>query len=274
MRIRKQDLAVLLLCYMGYPAVRNFLFRLQRKPVARFVTFHDIPDEAEANFRAKLRCLKQHTNVVSLDDYFAGKLCWNKVNVVVTFDDGYESWVSKAAPALHELQMPATFFISSGFVGLSNVEAEKFARSRLRTDCQITGCLTEEGVRYLAEQDFTIGGHTFTHANLAEMSTRAEVMREVVSDKEKLESIIRKEVNYFAYPFGAWRNSGTNLIDVLKEAGYKGAVTTEAGFNTAETNSHVLHRELTGTPTPICVFKARSLGTYDGVTSLKRLISP
>lgn len=270
MTIRRQDRAVLLLYYLGYARVRNFLFRLHRKPVARFVTFHDIPCEAESNFRAKLRCLKRHTNVVSLDDYFAGRLSWEKVNVVVTFDDGYESWVSKAAPALRELQIPATFFMSSGFIGLSKVEGETFARSRLRTNCQTTGGLTEEGVKRLAEEGFTIGGHTSTHAHLGEMSSRADMLREVVSDKEKLESIIGKDVNYFAYPFGAWRNPNTDLIDVLQEAGYKGAVTTVTGFNTAETNSYLLHRELTGPPTPICVFKARTLGTYDGVTFLKR----
>ena len=73
---------------------------------------------------------------------------------------------------------PATFFVSSGFIGLSKVEEEIFVRSRLKTDCQTTGGLTEDDVRRLAEEGFTIGGHTFTHVNLAEMSNRAEMLRE------------------------------------------------------------------------------------------------
>src|SRR5262249_22729050 len=162
-------------------------FRLQRKPVARFVSFHDIPDEAEANFRAKLHFMKRHTNVVSLDDYLAGRLSWKQVNVVVTFDDGYKSWILKAAPALRELHMPATFFISSGFLGLSKQEEDEFVRLRLRTNRKTIGGLTEEDVRQLAKQGFTIGGHTCTHINLAETHSRAELMHEVQADKCKLE---------------------------------------------------------------------------------------
>ncbi len=95
------------------------------------------------------------------------------------------------------------------------------------------------------------------------------MLREVVWDKKRLESIVGKEIHYFAYPFGAYQNANVDPISVLKEAGYKGAVTTVAGFNTAETNAYLLHRELTGTPTPVCVFKARAFGAYDGVLFLK-----
>lgn len=271
--IRKQDLTVLLFYYLGYPWVRNFLFRLQRKPVTRFVSFHDIPDEAEADFRAKLRFMKQHTNVVSLDDYFAGRLCWEKVNVVVTFDDGYKSWILKAAPALRELDIPATLFVSSGFLGLSKPQEEEFIRSRLRTNRKTIGGLTEEDVRQLAKQGFTIGGHTFNHANLSELHDRTELVREILSDKCKLESIIGQEVHYFAYPFGAYSNPDADLIGILKEAGYRGAVTTVSGFNTPSTDHHLLHRELTGPTTSLRVSKARILGASDAVNHLKKQAS-
>ena len=265
----KQDLAVLILYYLGYAKIRNFLLRSQGKPVARFVMFHDIPDETERNFRATLRFLKQHTNVVSLDDYFAGRLCSKKINVVITFDDGYKSWISKAAPALEELNMPAAFFVSSGFLDLSEEEEEEYARLRLKVTREISGGLREDDVRWLSEKGFTIGGHTCTHANLAEIHSRAELLREILTDKQRLESIVAKEIRFFAYPFGACRHPNEDLIGILEEAGYTGAVTTIPGFNTASTNCHLLHRELTSARTPLCVFRALALGTYDGVKFLK-----
>jgi peptidoglycan/xylan/chitin deacetylase (PgdA/CDA1 family) len=262
----------MLFYYIGYPKIRNLLSKCRRKPVARFVTFHDILPEGEETFRQALRFLKQRTNVVSLDDYFAGRLCSDKVNVVVTFDDGYKSWISKAAPALRKLNMPATFFISSGFLGLSKEKEHEFAELRLKNKHNISGGLTEENVRELAEEGFTIGGHTCNHISLADIHDRTELLREITIDKQKLESIISEEIHYFSYPFGACRNANNDLIGILEEAGYRGAVTTVAGFNTTSTNRHLLHRELTGAPMPLCVFKARALGAYDAVSSLKRLI--
>ncbi len=145
MKIRKQDLGVLFLYYIGYSWVRNCIFRLRRRPVTRFVTFHDISDESTLNFAAKLRFLRRYTNVVSLDEYFSGKVSWRKVNIVVTFDDGFQSWVSKAAPVLKELDIPAVFFMSSGFIGLSKTEEESFVRLRLKAKCATRGGLSERG---------------------------------------------------------------------------------------------------------------------------------
>ena len=131
MSIRKQDLAVLLSYYLGYSGIRNVIFRLHHKPVARFVTFHDIIPESLERFKLNLYFLKKCTNAVSLDDFLSGRLSLEKVNVVITFDDGYKSWVSCAVPILKELRLPATFFVSSGFVGLSKEDGADFMRSRL-----------------------------------------------------------------------------------------------------------------------------------------------
>ena len=74
MLIRRQDLSVLLLYCLGYSRIRNLILRLQRKPVARFVMFHDLPPEALGRFEANLHFLKRSTNVVSRDDFLSGRL--------------------------------------------------------------------------------------------------------------------------------------------------------------------------------------------------------
>src|SRR5689334_489104 len=102
MSIRKQDVCPLVLYYLGYSMLRNLGFRLRREAMTRFVTFHDIPAAAVEDFRRKILYLKSSTNVVSLDDYFAGRLSQSRINVVVTFDDGYKSWASTAVPILKE----------------------------------------------------------------------------------------------------------------------------------------------------------------------------
>jgi peptidoglycan/xylan/chitin deacetylase (PgdA/CDA1 family) len=269
MLLSKQDLCLLAFYYLGFSGTRNLVLRFLGKSVARFVTFHDIPNGADSSFEAALRFLKENTNVISLDDYFARKLSCKRINVVITFDDGYKSWISKAVPALKEHGLPATFFVSSGFLSLSKEEEAEFIRSRLKTCRKTTGGLSAEDVRKIAQENFAIGGHTYNHVNLAEIQDRVELKREILLDKQRLESIIGKEIRYFAYPFGVHRNPNTDLIEVLKEAGYRGAVTTISGFNTAGSNSHLLCRELTGVPTPLCVLKARVRGTYDVVKILK-----
>ena len=269
MHIRRQDRSILLVYYLGYSAFRNLRFRLDRKPIARFVTFHDLPDEAVAGFRRKLIFLKRRMNVISMDDYFGGKLSSRKINVVITFDDGYKSWVRRAVPILEELEMAATFFVSSGFVGLSQEDEDEFVRSKLKTPRKTTGGLCDEDLKELAGRNFTIGGHTFNHVNLGEIEDRSHAKREIFEDKQKLGAIIGKEIEYFAYPFGECCGPQPHLTSLLREAGYKGAVTLIPGFNTKETNRYSLFRELTSADIRLCLFRAQVFGAYDGVNALR-----
>ena len=267
----RQNASTLLLHYLGYSMVRNLLFRLRGEPLTRFVTFHDVADAEAANFKNKLKCLAKTTNVVSIDDYFAGRLSPRKINVVITFDDGYKSWISTASPLLRELNMPATFFVTSGFLDLSSAEEANFIRQNLRANLDTTGALNSEDLRKLVEQGFTVGGHTVNHVNLSKLRAMAEIRREVILDKQKLESIAHSSIKYFAYPFGEYHNPNTNLVSLLKEVGYEGAVTLIPGFNRNGVNPYRLFRELTGVPMSSPVFKARVFGAYDGINSVRRL---
>jgi peptidoglycan/xylan/chitin deacetylase (PgdA/CDA1 family) len=275
MLISRQDLCVLMLYYLGYSRIRNLVLRLQRKPVARFVTFHDLPPEALGCFKNNLHFLKQSTNVVSLDDFFSGRLSSEKINVVITFDDGYKSWVDDAIPVLKEFGLPATFFVTSGFVGLSREDEGEFIKSNLFSKLdsrRITGGLNFEDVRRIVEAGFTVGGHTLNHCNLAELRDNVQLRYEITEDKARLERITGREIEYFAYPSGAYHNPEIDLTEVLRESGYRGAVTTVSGFNTVGSNPYLLHRELTRASMPRRVYRARVYGNYDAVLFLKHLV--
>ena len=274
--IRRQDLCVLLLYYMGYSRYRNLILRVQRKPVTRFLAFHDILPEAFCNFRTNMYFLKKSTNVVSLRDFLLGRLSSEKINVVITFDDGYKSWISFAIPVLKELGLSATFFVSSGFVGLSQEDEARFLGSKLFVSLgprRITGGLSSGDVGRIVEEGFIIGGHTVNHCNLGKLRDSSQLRYEISEDKIRLEKLTGVKMEYFAYPSGAYYNPDIDLVEVLKESGYRGAVTAEPGFNRAGTGPYMLRRELTAASMPMRVFRARVYGNYDGVLFMKRLTS-
>jgi peptidoglycan/xylan/chitin deacetylase (PgdA/CDA1 family) len=71
-----------------------------------------------SDFTAQMRYLKSHYRPVSLDELVAmlesGSVAPH--TVAVTFDDGYKSNYDLAFPVLKELGIPATIFVTSGFV--------------------------------------------------------------------------------------------------------------------------------------------------------------
>jgi peptidoglycan/xylan/chitin deacetylase (PgdA/CDA1 family) len=53
--------------------------------------------------------LKSNTNVINIHDFFDNQLSADKINTVITFDDGYKGWVTNALPLLKRLDLPAPF---------------------------------------------------------------------------------------------------------------------------------------------------------------------
>ena len=82
--------------------------------------------------------LVQHGNAVSLDqyvDHLAGKFQLPESPFAITFDDGFENNHTVAAPILRKHQVPATFYVTSGFIehnGMSWVDQIELCVEKFR----------------------------------------------------------------------------------------------------------------------------------------------
>jgi len=270
--IRRQDILCLFLYYLGFSRFRDIVLRSRRIPVARILAFHDVSRDEMQSFRKKLEVVKKMANIVSLNDILDGKMSWRKINIAITFDDGYRGWIDYVYPVLRDLGISATFFVSSGLVGLHGEEERNFFLKNLRSDRQTTGSITAEELRKLAGAGFAIGGHTCNHVNVADYRDLTKLNNEVQKDKINLEKITGTKVEYFAYPFGFYHNSSIDLVQMLQVCGYRGAVTLVPGVITTRTNSYYLHRDLVRATMSVSVFKARLMGNYDGVIAIRKLL--
>jgi peptidoglycan/xylan/chitin deacetylase (PgdA/CDA1 family) len=105
--------------HLADDTVAIFLFhgvvREHRHPVRNYTRKHI----ALADFRKILTELRQAGTPVTMDDIVAahdGQTSLPKRAFVVTFDDGFENNHSLAAPALRDADIPAMFYVTSGFV--------------------------------------------------------------------------------------------------------------------------------------------------------------
>ena len=104
------------------------LARLQRRtqPVCSIFVYHRVNDDQDpyfyamgvSRFRAEMEYLAKNFHLVSLDQLAGGQLPTNgnKYCVAVTFDDGYRDNFLYAFPILQKLGIPATIFLTTGYI--------------------------------------------------------------------------------------------------------------------------------------------------------------
>lgn len=125
-------------------------------------------------------------------------------SIGITFDDGNESDLAIALPALLERDLTATFFVLAGRLG----EA---------------GSLDAAGVRELERQGMVIGSHGMQHRPWRRLSA-SQRHEEIVEARRVLEGVVRHAVEVAAVPLG--RYDGATLL-ALRRHGYRRVYTSD-----------------------------------------------
>jgi len=253
-----KEILFALIRYTGLP----FCFReiLQRNRVT-IVLFHDIsPKNAEIMFSY----LQKHYSLISLqdflDNYYAKTWNFPKKPLIITFDDGHTGNYA-LLPLIKKMHIPLTMFLCAGIVatkrhfwftvrypGYSFRALQEMPNRARLAALQTAGFtpLTEfDDVQALSRQEIeemaplvNFQSHTLFHPFLPKC-TAEEAEQEIAGSKSLLEQEFGLTVNAFSYPNGDYSQRD---IELCKKAGYRCAITLDAGCNTADTDVFCLKR--------------------------------
>jgi peptidoglycan/xylan/chitin deacetylase (PgdA/CDA1 family) len=173
---------------------------------------------------------------------------------VVTFDDGMRNNHSTALPILRELEIPATIYVASDFIG---------GRSPWIGPGGDGAMLDEAEIRELAAAGWEIGAHTITHSDLSQ-SDYEVCLREIRGGREVLERITGAQVQTFAYPFGRY---GPAALAAVRAERLLAAVTTGSG----SWAPFELTRAMIGAADPFVVVLLKMTDRYEPLLALPPL---
>ena len=257
--------------FSAYTMLKQFqlIDRLnQDKHFANIVTYHRVNNYDNSQlttpvkeFDRMMRQLSNDYNVISLYeliDQLNNKRSIEPKTVVITFDDGYKDNYECAASILNHYKLPATYFITSGYINTNKV-FEWDRNSSVKHPLMTWG-----EVRELSNMGFDIGAHTVNHINLGKASNTI-ARDEIKGSKTRIEDEINKEINLFAYPFGGKDYIRSEIIDIVKEEGLACCCSNYGGKVTGNSNLYNLHRIPTYPNTIELMMELDNLMTfYDG----------
>ena len=175
-----------------------------------------------ANFKQQMAYLSQQGyEAVTLDQVWSawqGKGPLPEKPVVLSFDDGYETQYTHAAPVLKDLGWP-------GVLNLKLLSLEQ-------------GEMTPQMVKKMIGAGWEVDSHTINHLDVSTLSG-AELEHEVADSRAMLQKEFGIPVDFFCYPAGKFDAAS---IAAVKAAGYLGATTVQDGLAAPDEDPYELPR--------------------------------
>jgi peptidoglycan/xylan/chitin deacetylase (PgdA/CDA1 family) len=183
------------------------------------LTYHSI-DESGSPISMPLDAFERHARwlasgavrVIGLDEL--ATLGDDRDAVALTFDDGFESVATRAAPVLRRHALPATLFIVSDHVGGNNAWG-----GQATPGIPVMPLLDWRGIHALAEDGWTLGAHSRTHPDLTALSPD-DVRREVEGSLDEIQARTGVRPRCFAYPYGRVNERVASTTASLCERAY------------------------------------------------------
>ena len=170
-------------------------------------------------FERHMQWLRERCRVVPLQNILHEQESSTPL-VAVTFDDGYEDQHSRALEILTRLGIPATFFLTAGFLRREPAVMKRMAMLRGAPELEVRP-LDWIQVREVASAGMQVGSHTYSHPNLARLPL-PEARDELTRSREVIEGELGEEVDTIAYPFGKRRVHATpQTLRIAEASGYR-----------------------------------------------------
>jgi peptidoglycan/xylan/chitin deacetylase (PgdA/CDA1 family) len=193
-------------------AITLVLPNSQRIPV---LTYHSIDDSGSVistsaeTFGRQMQFLHDRgfrtLTVAGLSENIRNREKIDERTVVLTFDDGFENFLTSAMPVLQEYSFTATVFAVTNLCGGFNDWAGNpgsFPRSKL---------MSWQQLKEISDYGIEIGSHTFSHRDLTKL-IKHDADIEISQSRKMIEDAIGHEVRSFAYPYGRYNDVIVNSI--------------------------------------------------------------
>ncbi len=178
--------------------------------------YHRFEENKYPSTNIRMKKFKEHLEMITKNGIkfvnpsnFEDELNNNKKQrkVLLTIDDGYESFYNNAWPILKDMKIPFILFVSTREVGKK-------------------GYMNWENIKELEKYDFVeIGNHSHTHEYLIDY-TNAEIEKDLKKSIDIFKENLGKNSLFFSYPFGEY---STSLKKIVIKFGFKYAFGQHSG---------------------------------------------
>lgn len=163
-------------------------------------------------FRKQTEWLIKHCAILPLTELLTNPLNDQKIQVALTFDDGYGCLYDTVLPILNDVKAVGTVYLNTGWVG----------QESRKVSCPELGhypgehFLTWDEVKILDKAGWEIGSHGVEHIDLTKQSLEV-IEKELQDSKVTIKSQLRKPCEHFAYTFG---RHDKRVRNIARQVGY------------------------------------------------------
>lgn len=182
----------------------NTAAQVYAKPEVPVLCYHRISDGPKSEYRVSPATFTSHMKILAdsgyhsispdqLYDYLVDNKSLPEKPVLITFDDSRVEHYEIAAPIMEKNGFRGVFFIMTITYNKKNY-------------------MTTDQILQLAKAGHTIGLHSWDHTMVPKYKEAADWQKQVANPKKKLESIVGKPVEYWAYPNGVYDHNGAEEL--------------------------------------------------------------
>ena len=292
--MKKDFIEKMILKMIYFLKVNELYVRMVNSPGAQILAYHEV---SRSTFDKHVKYLiRNNYQIISMEEltrFLYSNTTIPKKTISITFDDGWKSNYSEVYPVACKYRIPVIIYIISQvfvtdfkpwFFILAELKSSKIPNIPNETylsgldDNKTNSILKELKTQYgdklyhshtlsiaeimemLKSGFVSFGSHTLTHPNLNHIPME-EVESEIFESKKELELLLNHSVDHFAYPKGYF---SVKHFDVLRDAGYRTAVTIMPGWNNPikGTNPFALRRIFMSAKDDVPMLSAKLSGLW------------